>query len=377
MRIIKACKYRIYPNNEQRVVFEKHFGCTRFVYNYFLRQRVDWYAEHKDAEKKGLTYRDTAAMLTCLKKQEEYSWLNEVNSQSLQQSLMNLDRAYNNFFNKRAKFPRFKKRRDKQSFSIPQRWFLEGDRLNIPGVKGIKVNFHRPIRGVMKSVTISRTRSGKFFASILCEDEIPGPEYTGGEVGVDFGISNFITTSDAEVIKPPQFLRKSEKQLKRRQKNVSSKVKGSNNRQKAIVKLAKQHEKVSNQRQDFLHKTSRQLVSENQAIHIESLAIKNMIKNHYLAKSIADAGWSRFVNMLEYKGQWYGCHIHKIDRFFPSSKRCHKCGFINGTLTLGDRQWQCPECSTVHNRDLNAAINILIFSRVGTTRINACGERQK
>ena len=374
MIIHKAFKYRIYPNSQQREYLSKEFGCSRFVYNYFLRQRIDYYAEHG----KGLTYRNDAAALTQLK--PEFEWLKDVNSQSLQQALRNLDVAYNNFFNKRAAFPKFKKKRNKQSFSVPQRWSLDKGKLNIPKCKGIKIIPHRPIEGIMKSVTISQAPSGKYYASILCELDIPEPVYTGGEIGLDYGIKSFITTSDAEVVESPKFLRASEKKLKQLQRRASKKQKGSANRRKAVKRLARQHEKVSNQRQDFLHKTSIQLVRENQAIYIESLAIRNMIKNHCLAKSISDSGWNTFVNMLKYKGSWYGCHIVKIDRWFPSSKRCHVCGYINDNLTLSIREWQCPECKTNHDRDLNAAINILTFGRAGTaqtsldTKQNACGD---
>lgn len=364
----KGARYRIYPNKDQRELFGKHFGCTRFVYNHFLRKRIDWYVEHKDEKKKGLTYYDTCIMLTKLKKQEDCIWLREVNSQSLQQSLRNLDKAYSNFFKNRTKFPNFKKRKNKQSFSIPQGWSIKNGKLNIPKIKGIKIKLHFPIDGMVGSVTISCSTSGRYYASILCEVEIPEPEYIGNEIGIDFGIKKFLTISDGKVTKNPKYLRKAEKQLKRLHRSVSRKQKGSNSRNKAIRRLAIQHEKVSNQRSDFLHKVSRKLVSENQAIHIEDLAIRNMIRNHSLAKSISDTGWNSFTNMLEYKGKWYGCHIHKIDRFFPSTKRCNKCGFINNNLTLKDREWQCPECGIVHDRDLNAAINILTFSRVGTTR---------
>ena len=368
MKIHKAFKYRIYPNKEQQDILARHFGCVRFAFNHFLRQRIDFHASNKDSDKKGLTYNDTSAMLTQLKKVAEFEWLKDVNSQSLQQALRDLDVAYNNFFNKRAAFPSFKKKRSNQSFAVPQHWSVEGNVLNIPKCKGIKIALHRQLEGTAKSVTISCTATGKYFASILCEVEIPEPEYVGDEIGIDFGIKAFITTSDGEVVEPPKYLRESEKQLKRLQRSVARKVKGSNSRAKAIHKLAVQHEKVSNQRSDFLHKTSRQLVSENQAIHIEDLAIRNMVKNHKLAKSISDAGWNTFTNMLEYKGKWYGCHIHKVDRFFPSTKRCHSCGFINNNLTLKDREWQCPECNSVHDRDLNAAINILTFSRAGTAQ---------
>ncbi len=375
MNINRSYRYRIYPNKEQREIFAKHFGCTRFVYNYFLRQRIDWYAEHKEDAKKGLTYHDTSAMLTQLKKQQDYSWLREVSCQSLQQSLRNLDRAYNKFFNHYTKFPQFKKKQNKQSFSTPTRWSLLDDKLNIPKCKGIKIIIHRPIQGKMKSITISRNTAGNYYASIMCEVEIPEPEYIGNEIGIDYGVKTFITTSDNGTIANPKHLRKSEKQLKRLHRSISRKVLGSNSRRKAVQRLAAKHEKVSNQRRDFLHKTSRRLVSENQAIHIEDLAISNMVKNHKLAKSISDTGWHTFTQMLEYKGAWYGCHIHKIDRFFPSSKRCHKCGYINNNLALRDREWQCPECDIVHDRDHNAAINILTFSRAGTARSQASGER--
>ena len=374
MVIHKAFKFRIYPNRVQREIFAKHFGCVRFVYNHFLRQRIDYYEENKHSEKKGLNYHDTARALTQMKKDPEFEWLNAVNSQSLQQSLRDLDVAYNNFFNKRAKFPKFKKKRSKQSFSVPQNWSVSEGKLNIPKCPPIKIVLHRRIEGTMKSVTISRTPAGRYYASILCEVDIPAPVFSGGEVGIDYGVKAFVTTSEAELIQSPNYLRKAETKLKRLQRLVSRKTKGSSNRRKAIMRLAGQHEKVSNQRQDFLHKTSRQLVRENQAIFIESLAIKNMIRNHRLAKSISDSGWHKFVNMLKYKGQWYGCSIHEIDRFFPSSKRCHRCGYINESLKLSDRFWNCPECDSNNDRDVNAAINILTFGRAGTARIDACGE---
>jgi putative transposase len=374
MIIHKAFKYRIYPNRKQREIFARHFGCVRFVYNHFLRQRIDYYAENKGSEKKGLNYHDTARVLTQMKKQSEFEWLKDVNSQSLQQTLRDLDVAYNNFFNKRAKFPNFKRKRNKQSFSVPQHWSISEGKLNIPKCNGIKIVLHCPIVGTPKSVTISRTPSGRYYVSILCEVEIPDPMFSGNEVGLDYGVKVFITTSEGKVINSPNYLRKAETKLKRLQRLVSRKAKGSSNRRNAVLRLARQHEKVSNQRQDFLHKTSRQFVSENQAIFIESLAIKNMIRNHHLARSISDSGWNMFVNMLKYKGQWYGCNIHEVDRFFPSSKRCHHCGYIHESLRLSDRSWVCPECNKEHNRDVNAAINILTLGRAGTARIDACGE---
>lgn len=364
MRINKAYKFRIYPDDQQKQFLAQSFGCARFVYNYFLRQRIDHYAETG----KGLTYPNNANALTQLKKQTEYEWLNDINSQSLQSALRNLDVAYHNFFNKSAKFPKFKKKSNKQSFSVPQNFSIHDNVLDIPKCKGIKIKLHRDIEGTMKSVTISRTPSGKYFASILVETEIPDPVYSGGEIGIDYGVKTFITTSNGEIIESPNYLRKSEKKLKQLSKSFSKKQPNAKNRYKAQKQLARQHDKVSNQRQDFLHKLSKQLTCDNQAIYIESLAIRNMIQNHCLAKSISDSGWNTFVNMLKYKGQWYGCHIIEIDRWFPSSKRCHVCGYINDNLTLKDRSWLCPECNTDHDRDVNAAINILTFGRAGIAR---------
>jgi putative transposase len=361
MKINKAFKFRIYPNDQQKQFLAQSFGCARFVYNWFLRQRIDYYAENG----KGLIYLDNASALTQLKKLPEFEWLNDINSQSLQAALRNLDTAYNNFFNKRAEFPKFKKKRNKQSFGVPQNFQIHDNVIDIPKCKGIKIKLHRGIEGTMKSITISKMPSGKYFASVLCELDISEPIYSGGEIGIDYGIKAFITTSESEIIESPNYLRKSEKRLKQLSKSFSKKQPNAKNQYKAQKQLARQHEKVSNQRQDFLHKQSKQLISDNQAIYIESLAIRNIIQNHCLAKSISDSGWNTFVNMLKYKGQWYGCRIIEIDRWFPSSKRCHVCGYINDNLTLSDRSWLCPECNTNHDRDINAAINILTFGRAG------------
>ena len=370
MKINKAYKFRIYPNGDQRQFLAQSFGCARFVYNYFLRQRIDYYANTG----KGLTYHNNALAMTQLKKLPEFEWLNNINSQSLQQALRNLDVAYNNFFNKRAEFPMFKKKKNQQSFQVPQHFSIKDNMLDIPKCKGIKIKLHREIQGIIKSITISKTPSGKYFASVLVEMDIADPVYSGNEIGIDYGVKSFITCSNGESVDNPKHTKKHEKRNKRLQKRVSRKVKGSNNRKKAIKRLAKKHEKVTNQRQDFLHKLSKKLISENQAIFIENLAISNMVKNHCLAKSISDTGWNTFVNMLKYKGQWYGCHIYEIDRWFPSSKRCHKCGYINDNLTLKDREWQCPECNTNHDRDINASINILTFGRAGIARTSRSAE---
>ncbi len=376
MKIIHTYKFRLYPNKEQRETFAKHFGCCHFVYNHFLRQRIDYYIVNKDGDgKKGLNYYDTSLMLTALKRNPEYIWLNEVNSQSLQQSLRDLDMAYRNFFAKRAKFPKFKGKEAKRSFRAPQNFRIEDGKLCLPKVSGlVRMTVHRSIEGEMKSITIMQTRTDKYFASILCEAEIPDPEYKGGVIGIDLGLKDFIVTSKGERVKAPRYLRKSEKRLRHLQRQFSRCRKGSKGKEKARLALAKQHEKVANQRSDFLHKLSRRLVDENQTIYAESLAVKNMMRNHRLAKSIADAGWGEFIRQLSYKGDWYGCRLNQIDRFFPSSKRCHHCGYIHELLTLSDRQWVCSECGAVLDRDENAAINIELFGTAGAAGIHAGGE---
>jgi len=220
----------------------------------------------------------------------------------------------------------------------------------------------------MKHVTISRTPSGKYFASILCEVEMPQPEYQGGEIGVDLGLTHLLTTSEGKRVEAPRYLRQSEKRLRRLQRRLSRRQKGSRGWEKARLAVTRQHEKVANQRADFLHKLSRRLVDENQVIWVEDLNVKGLLANHRLAKSISDAGWGEFTRMLDYKGRWYGCHVSRADRFFPSSKRCNVCGHINHFLCLSDRRWVCPVCRTCHDRDENAATNLLHFGRAGTAR---------
>jgi putative transposase len=366
--IHKAFSFRLYPTQDQEKLFASHFGQARFVYNYFLRQRIDYYAFNKGQEKQSLNYHDTARMLTELKKQSDTVWLQEANSQSLQQSLRHLDNAYNHFFNHGFKFPNFKKKSGKQSFIIPQHFKIDiqTNRLHVPKITPIKIVLHRQMEGVAKSVTISRKSSGKYFASILCETQKDiHPRDTGGEIGIDLGLKSFFVTSAGESVQPPKFLRTSEDKLKLLQRRLSRKVKGSNRRNKVRIKVARMYEKVTNQRNDFLHKLSHRLLSENQAIFAEDLNVKGIMANHDLAKSVADAGWSEFIRQIKYKSEWNGVHFGQIDRFFPSSKRCHACGWINQSLTLKDREWTCQGCGRVVDRDFNAAQNILQFGQVG------------
>lgn len=376
MLVKRAYKFRLYPTAEQERVLARQFGASRFVYNHFLRARIDYYLANKDGAKKGLTYHDTALMLTQLKQQPEYEWLKEANAQALQQALRDLDNAYRNFFDHRARFPRFKRKHDRQSFRVPQGFRVQDNRLVIPKVSPIKMVIHRPIEGTMKHVTVSRTKTGHYYASILCEVEMPEPEYQGGEIGIDLGLKSFLATSEGETVNSPKYLRKAERRLKRLQRRLSRRKKGSKGREKTRRQVARQHEKVANQRSDFLHKLSRRLVDENQAIHAESLNVKGMLANHRLAKSIADSGWGEFVRQLSYKGEWYGCRLVQIDRFFPSSRRCAACGFINQELRLSDREWACPACGVIHDRDHNAAVNILLVGRAtaGAAESYAGGE---
>ncbi|MFA5874857.1 MAG: IS200/IS605 family element RNA-guided endonuclease TnpB [Anaerolineales bacterium] len=367
MVVNQAFKFRLYPNAVQCQALACQFGCSRFVYNYFLQQRKDYYVAHKGEKKPGLNYNDTAKMLTALKQQPEYAWLQEVNSQALQVALRNLDTAYGNFFAGRAEFPKFKCRRDKQSFGVPQHFTLDAAQgwLTLPKLTPLKIVVHRPVDGTLKSVTISRTPSGRYFASILCEVEVKDRplKRKGKEIGLDLGLKSFAVTSEGEKIDPPQPLRRAEKKLCRLQRQLSRKQKGSKNREKGRVKVARLHEKVANQRADFLHKQSRRLIDESQAIYVESLNVKGMLANHHLAKSISDAGWGEFLRQLQYKGAWCGCRLEAIEPFFPSSKRCTQCGYRKADLTLAEREWDCPECHTHHDRDVNAALNILCEGR--------------
>jgi len=365
--INKAFSFRLYPTTEQEKILASCFGQARFVYNYFLRKRIDYYASNKGKEKQNLNYHDTAKMLTELKQQPDTIWLKESNSQSLQQSLRHLDNAYNNFFNHKFKFPNFKKKSNKQSFSVPQNFNIDTrtKQLHIPKLSPLKIVLHREIEGDMKNVTVSKTPSGKYFASVLCEiGKVIKPKKKGGEIGIDLGLKFFLVTSDGKTVDSPKYLRKSENKLNQLQRHLSCKVKGSNRRNKARIKVARIHEKISNQRNDFLHKLSHRLVAENQSIFAEDLHVKGIMANHHLSKSVADSGWSEFVRQLNYKSKWNGVYFGQIDRFFPSSKRCHACGWINQSLTLKDREWICQGCGQVIQRDVNAAQNILQFGQL-------------
>ncbi len=352
----KARKYRIYPTSSQKELIHKHCGSVRFLYNLALETKTMAYL----GSKVNLSRYDLQKQVVDLKK--ELPWLKETNSQSLQAALLDLDTAYSNFFKGRADFPKFKKKSNRGSFNVPQNVKVEDGKLIIPKFKeGIKIKLHRDLVGTIKQATVSFTPTGKYFVSILCEtkEEIPTkvPITENTTIGIDLGIKDFAITSDGEVFENPKYLRKAQSKLKYVQRKYS-KHKGKRTKKK----LAKLHEDVVNKRKDFLHKVSSKLISENQTIALETLAVKNMVKNHNLAQAISDAGWSTFVSMLEYKADWYGKNILKIGRFDPSSKTCSNCGTINKELTLKDREWTCSSCSTVLDRDINAAINIKSFA---------------
>ncbi|MUL35226.1 IS200/IS605 family element RNA-guided endonuclease TnpB [Gloeocapsopsis dulcis] len=353
----KAYKFRIYPNTEQAAFLAKCFGCSRFVYNHFLRVTTDVYAEFK----KSLRYKEWAKLLVTLK--SEFEWLSEVNSQSLQQTLKDLESAFTRFFKKLGGFPNFKKKSNRQSFRVPQHFSIdENEFLKLPKMTPIKMVIHREILGTPKNVTISKTPFGKYYASIVTELDIPHAPLNGNKIGLDLGLKEFVITSKGEKFENPRYFQKSLRRLKIRQRRLSRKTSCSSNRNKARLTVAKIHEKVANQRLDYQHKISLKLTSENQRISAESLNIKGMVKNRKLAKQISDVAWGNFLTMLEYKGDIYGCEIHYVDRFFPSSKRCSNCGYIKQDLRLSIREWECPECKSFWDRDINAALNLILFS---------------
>jgi len=376
--MLKAYKFLIKPTREQAEMFEKHFGATRFVYNWGLEQKTKSYQEGK----KTLTFLGLGPELIKLKK--ENIWMKEVNSQSLLASLKNLDNAYTRFFREKKGFPKFKsKYNPKQSFQCPQHCGVDFEKglLNIPKVKNIKAIFHRKFEGDIKTVTISKVPSGKYYVSILVEDgkELPIKSKLdrNDAVGIDMGLKDFVVTSDGDKIANPKYLRKSEEILARRQKKLSKKKKGSNNRNKQRQKVAKLHEKIANQRKDFLHKVSYQIVHKNHGtICVEDLCVKGMVRNHKLAKSISDVGWGMFYEFLKYKSEWYGKNFLDIGRFEPSSKMCSVCGHIKSDLKLSDREWTCKKCGTEHDRDVNASVNIRNMTFTNQNLIRCIGLEQ-
>ena len=353
--IFRTYKFELQPTKEQKILLDKHFGCIRYVYNFFLDQKKVQYQSNKKSD----NYYKQAATLTELKKNEETIWLKEVNSQSLQFALRCLDTAYVNFFRGNAKFPRFKSKKNKNSFTIPQFAKLQDGRFYAPKFKeGIKVNVHREVKGEIGKCTLTKTPTGKYFVSILSEELYKPKEKTGAVCGIDLGLKDFVITSDGIKFKNNKYTRQYEKELAKSQKHLSRKKKGSNSFERQRRKTARIHEKITNSRMDNLHKVTHKLINDYDIIALEDLNIKGMVKNHKLSKHISDASWGTFVRLLEYKANWNDKEIVKISRFYPSSKTCSKCGWINQNLNLSDREWTCHNGHRL-DRDLNAAQNIL------------------
>ena len=363
--MLRAYKYRIYPTEDQKILFSKSFGCCRYVYNWALNIKIEAYKSKKETL--------SNVYLTNLMKSElkrDNKWLLEVNSQSLQSSLRNLDTAYKNFFrDKKVGFPHFKSKKSKQSFQCPQHCTVDFKRniLNIPKAKDIPIVLHRKFKGTIKTVTISMTPCGKYFASILVDTNIQEEHASKIQhettLGIDLGIKSLLVCSDGRLYDNSKNIQKSLTRLKMLQKRLSHKQKGSSNRNKARIKVAKLYDHITNCRKDNLHKITYALTHDNQVrtICIEDLNVKGMVQNHHLAQAISDASFGMFRAMLEYKCKWYGINLIKIDRFAPSSKTCSKCGHTYKGLKLSERDWTCPECNTHHDRDLNAAFNIKYF----------------
>ncbi len=361
MKQLRGFKYRFYPTDSQRLELAQTFGCARFVYNWALALRTNSYYHDNIS----LSYTDTSNALTKLKKDPEKPWLRQVSAVPLQQGLRHLNTAFVNFFKGKSKYPKFKKKNNRQSAQYAPNAFTWGDgKLTLAKMsQPLKIRWSRYFEGEPRSVTVSKDPSGRYFISFLVEEELEQWSPAQEGIGIDLGVKDVVVCSNGFASGNPKHYQKYQTKLKTLQRRLAKKKKGSNNRNKARLKVAKLHAKIADCRKDFLHKLSTKLVSENQAIYTETLAVKNMMANHKLAKAIADCGWGEFLRQLEYKAFWHDRKIGAIDRWFPSSKRCNPCGYILDKLPLDIREWTCPSCNNLNLRDQNAALNILAIGR--------------
>jgi putative transposase len=356
MEILKSFKFRIYPTKEQKNFLANQFGGVRFIYNFFLNRRKEEYLINK----KSSNYHKDAKYLTELKQKDGYEWLYDISAQSCQQSLRHLEVAYTRFFNKKSRFPKFKKTNSNQSYKMVQAFLVEKNILWIPKLKnGIKIKQDRDLPSKPSSVTISSTPSGKYYASFCCKIDQELLPKSENKIGIDFGIKDLVITSNGHHFKNQKLTKQFEKKLANKQRKLSKKKKGSNNRNKARIEVAKVYEKIKFKRLDYLHKISRKLINENQVIIAEDLNISGMMKNHKLSKAIQDASWYELIRQLQYKAEWYGRTFYQISTWFPSSKTCSECHYVMDKMPLDIRSWICPCCNTKHDRDVNAAKNIL------------------
>ena len=361
--MLKVIKIRIYPSDEQKNFINKQLGCCRVVYNSCLEYRRDKY------EKEGISITSSQAINYIVELKKEREWLKEVHSKVLQQSVMDMNSAYKNFFERRCGFPKFKSKKDyEQKCRFPKDAFIgiRGNRIDL--IKSLKdIHFKCSVRDErylnknqdkVHSLTLTKTKSDQYYLSVLVDKQIEPKQFVNSVIGIDLGIKDFVITSEGQVFENLHFKKSETNKLKRLQKQLSRKQPNSKNREKARIKLAKLNQKIRNKKLHYLHQVSNQLVSENQIICMEDLNVKGMMKNHNLAESISEMNFGEFKNLLTYKCLQYGRQLVFIDRFYPSSKTCHCCGYVNKSLTLSDRQWVCPECNSVIDRDLNAAQNI-------------------
>ena len=361
--MLRAYRYRMYPTKNQEEMVNKHFGACRYVYNWGLEYKNRTYKETG----KSISRFTLNKEITLLKQNE--IWLKEINSQSLQGTTINLDNAFTKFFREKKGFPHFKSKKKRvQSFNVPQNYKVDFDNneIYLPKIGWVKTKLHRQFKGKQQKATISKTNTGKYYISILIDDEQPLPEKVKFNqkttIGLDMGLTHFLTTSNGVKVNNPRLLKKQLKRLKCEQRKLSRKQKGSNNREKQKLKISRIHERIRNIREDLQHKLSKSIVCENQAITIEKLNIKGLLRNHNLAQSINDVGWAGFIDKLNYKCERYGKTILQLGQFEPSSKICSNCGYHNCNLKLNHREWICRNCEKRHDRDVNAAVNIRDFA---------------